>query len=235
VTTESRGIGGSNSAGGTGTLFVQTAATTPVAILAYGSDGRTGNDTLPAGFAGQTFDLPAPIVGEYQFCLTTNNVTIFAGAKVFLPLCPNPGAATFTDIHFGSVRAPRWLTVALEGTRSNSSAHVDADANDIITTTAPLSLSRAQHAQGGIVALDVAFADEAWAGHSLTLQLAMHRTSSPPAVDSAQWQTLSATTVAISKVPMPASMVTSITWSDEGLLYSGTGSGGKQWWHQAAE
>jgi hypothetical protein len=234
VTTASRGIGGASSAGGKDSLFTQAGATTPVAILALGSDGRTGNDTLPAGFAGQTFHLPAPVVGEYQFCFTTTNVTIFAGAKFYLPLCPNPGAATFTQIHYASVRAPRWLTVVLQGMHSNSSTAAelrgatsgDGGDDDMITTTAPLSMSIAQHAQGGSVPLDVAFESETWAGHSLSLQLAMHRTAAPPATDSAQWQTLTATAVPTPHVPLPKSMVTSITWSSPNqLLFTGTGSG----------
>ena len=68
-------------------------STHPAALVVAGPDGNTGNQTIPAGFAGTVHRLPA-LPTPHRFCIVDPNVTLFAGAQLNIPLCrPDPKAS----------------------------------------------------------------------------------------------------------------------------------------------
>ena len=68
-------------------------STRPAALVVAGPDGNTGNQTIPAGFAGTVHRLPA-LPTPHRFCIVDPNVTLFAGAQLKIPLCrPDPKAS----------------------------------------------------------------------------------------------------------------------------------------------
>jgi hypothetical protein len=60
--------------------------TQPTALVVRGADGQTGNQSIPAGFAGDVHEL-TPLALPHQFCIIERNLTVFSGSQLRLPLC----------------------------------------------------------------------------------------------------------------------------------------------------
>jgi hypothetical protein len=221
-----------SSAGGTGSPYCEGCVpyVAPLALIVPGSDGKPGNDSLPAGFAGQTMTL-SPLASPYQLCLVTFNVTVFSGSRIYLPLCAGSDAggasqAALEKMKFGSVRHPAWMTVYFTGTPANSSVaeRRAVDAEGQVVTTAPL-LRVSQLLDFTHLPIWLQFHAAAAPAPPFMLQVCMHATSTPPSSTSKTWQTLTAAAVATPTVKLPEKLITSVTWAyDDMLLTSPDGS-----------
>lgn len=79
-------VGGS-SAGG---VYDGRPSLHPTALVLAGPGGGTNNQTIPADFAGAVHHLK-PLPTLHQFCIIENNLTVFSGSQLRIPLCrPNP-------------------------------------------------------------------------------------------------------------------------------------------------
>jgi hypothetical protein len=232
------GPGVVSSAGGTGSPGCEGCVpyTTPLALIFPGPDGLPGNDTLPAGFTGKTMTLQPLATTPYQLCLVTFNVTVFSGAKLYLPLCAGTDAngaskVALAAMKYASVRHPAWMTVFFTGSPSNSSAAYDgsratisADSDDgaMVVTTAPL-IAINQLLDFTHLPVWVQFSDPPTSS-TFELQVTMHESSSPPPAAgaapsaSSAWQPLTATAVDTPTVPLPTKLLTSVTWAYDDML-----------------
>jgi hypothetical protein len=225
------GAGVVSSAGGTGSPGCEGCIpyTTPLALILPGPDGQPGNDTLPAGFAGKTMMLKPLVATPYQLCLVTFNVTVFSGAKLYLPLCAGTDASgasklALATMKYAAVRHPAWMTVFFTGAPSNSSAYdgratisADSKSHDgaLVVTTAPL-IAINQLLDFTHLPVWVQFSDPP--SSTFDLQVTMHESSTPPTASSACWQPFTATAVDTPTVPLPTKLLTSVTFAYDDML-----------------
>ena len=220
-------VGGS-SAGG---VYDGRPSVHPTALVLAGPDGGTNNQTVPADFAGAVHHLK-PLPTPHQFCIFEHNLTVFSGSQLRIPLCrPDPKMEIPHQPAFTSVVAPSWLmlrgrnnqtcrtcssgpnlvswlnnTAQLAGGRTRYTFHSPIGRWSIYNNFVPLFVTFDEsHANGGGTAAD-----------AVELSVLIHADVSDAAtVPLSSWQTLSALCVTTPQLPLPARLVTSITWSDE--------------------
>lgn len=101
----------------------------PLALVVAGPDGAV-NATLPSGFQGAVHRVQ-PLATPHQFCITATNVTLFAGGRLYVPLCrPDPHQEIPQQPPFASIVVPEWMAVA--GNSNETSAY-----ESVVNETAP--------------------------------------------------------------------------------------------------
>lgn len=222
--------------------------TSPTALVVRGANGKTGNQSIPAGFAGDVHEL-TPLMLPHQFCIIERNMTVFSGSQLRLPLCkeslngahnPQPGLV--------SVVAPSWLQLQGQNSRTCRTCPSHEGLNGAMNSSI---LDSSARLPGGLTRWTFRSPSARWARYNdfaplyvsfdpihatSTTVMAMHVMihSDPTAAVStslAKWQTLNIRTVATPQMPLPKRLVTSLTWTDRSLFLdddssSSSGSGG---------
>lgn len=206
----------------------------PLALVLAGPDGAV-NDTIPAGFAGTVHKM-VPLRTPHQFCILNPKITLFAGGKLYLPLCrPDPKNEIPRQPGFVSVIAPSWLSIYPLGNATADPAYQDYPATINATTAVGGGLVRTTFAAGNarnprwstynnFVPLYFDFAPEhARGGQTVTLSVLIHAEMEDGGrVAAPLWQSLQCTLAPTPTVtPLPTRLVTSFTWASQNLLLGG--------------
>lgn len=210
----------------------------PLALVLKGPNGTTMNQTIPANFQGTVHQM-TPLRSPHQFCILRENITLFNGCKVFIPLCrPDPKNEIPHQPKFVSMVAPTWLNVYPASNATCPTCSLIASVNS--TTNLGNGMRRTTFAAKGgrwstynnNVPIYVTFApsfvgrDAPSADNNAVLWVMIHddvaTAAATPVGPKTPWQRLVAHTVHVpTDLVLPQTFVTSITWTDASLLLDG--------------
>ena len=188
----------------------------PTAFVVPNANGSVSG-SVPPGFAGTVYTT-RPIPGDVQPSIIHDTITVFSGGRVNIPLQDQTSIPN--QPQYLSVDGPEWLTiVGWQAGTSNEQVAVSVESLGGGRARTTLH-SKRWTAYNNYVALYMAF-NSSYVGSVDTLCVGLHTLPSSPSACT----NVTTHFAALPNVPLPSSLITSVTWTSADLLLDGAVGG----------